>query len=719
MTRTVSTASASAVRNRLSNQHAARLNTDVFRFLGLIASALALLAFSPPAQASAEPLRVGMYQNPPKIFKDDQGRPAGFWPELIDGVFDELGHEAVWVDCEWAGCLELLEAGEIDVMPDVAYSAERAQRFAFADHPVLYSWSTILLAGDISVDVLEDLTRLRVAVVENSIQARNLAAMISNAGVEARLVETATMEDAARALTLGEADAALVNSFFARRQLDRPEIRAASIPFGVSTLHLALSPQMPASLSETLNIAIYQQQIDPASAFSAAQQRWINDVEPTPPPWLWRTLIFGSALIVLSIILNFALRHLVRQRTATLRETVKSLKREMTQRQRAEARLVESQKIESLGRLVGGVAHDFNNLLAVIMGNLEILRSGRLGRDETEMLDDALTASRRGATLTKQLLSFGRRAALQPEIVDLNAVLSSLDKMMRRVMPETIQVEFVRADDLRPAALDVAQLESALLNLAINARDAMPEGGRLTIETANICLTGDDVAVQDENLPPGEYVRVSVSDTGAGMTDAVLSHAIEPFFTTKPQGEGSGMGLAMVHGFAKQSGGALRISSAPGLGATITLYFPVADSAPAEKRETRPERSQAASEHILLVEDEAPVRDTLARQLRLIGYTVTEASNGRAALQALETSAEIHLVLTDIVMPGDLQGPELAEIVRERLPHTQIVFMSGYPQDAVGRETGLGGDDLLLMKPIQYDELVTALRAQARKAAPI
>ena len=394
----------------------------------------------------------------------------------------------------------MLEAGEIDVMPDVAYSADRAQRFVFADHPVLYSWSSILLTGDTSVDALEDLAGLRVAVVENSIQAKNFAAMVSNAGIHAPLVETASMEDAARSVTTGEADAALVNSFFARGQFDRPEIRAANIPFGVSTLHLALSPQMPASLSEALNIAIYQQQIDPDSALSAAQQRWINDVQPTIPAWLWRALILGSALIVLSLVVNFSLRHMVRQRTATLQETVKSLEREMAHRKRAEAQLIESQKMESRGRLVGRVSHDFNNLLAVIMGNLEILRTSKLERDDAEMIDDALAASQRGATLTKQLLSFGRRVALQPEIVDLNAVLTDVDQMMRRVMPATIQVEFIRAKDLKPAELDVAQLESALLNLAINARDAMPDGGRLTIETANVRLNGDK-ADHWEDLP--------------------------------------------------------------------------------------------------------------------------------------------------------------------------------------------------------------------------
>lgn len=202
------------------------------------------------------------------------------------------------------------------------------------------------------------------------------------------------------------------------------------------------------------------------------------------------------------------------------------------------------------------------------------------------------------------------------------------------------------------------------------------------------------------------------------MTDEVLSRAIEPFFTTKPAGEGSGMGLAVVHGFVKQSGGALRLSSALGHGATIALLFPVAEGAPAKKREARVVRMQAASEHVLLVEDEDPVRNTLARQLRLIGCTVTETSNGDAALQALEASRDIDLVLTDLVMPGELQGSELAEIVRRRFAHVRIIFMSGYPQDAAACKTGLRRGDVLLMKPIQHDQLVAALRAEFHHTEP-
>jgi signal transduction histidine kinase/ActR/RegA family two-component response regulator len=693
------------------------MHPHAFSLIAFVCAFAVMVAFGSAASAKAETLRVGMYQNPPKIFRDDQGHPAGFWPELVDGMFEDLGYDAVWVDCKWARCLDMLEAGEIDIMPDVAFSQQRAERFAFADHPVLYSWSTILLAGDTQVDAIEDLAGLRVAVVENSIQARNFAALMADAGVEPRPVETASMEDAARALTTGAADAALMNAFFARDLLNQPGLRAASIPLGVSTLHLALSPQMPTSLSESLNIAIYQQQIDPSSAFSAAQQRWINEVEPGAPPWVWRTLILAAVLVFISIILIFALRYMVHQRTTKLQETVKSLEFEMAYRRRAEAQLVESQKIESLGRLVGGVAHDFNNLLAVIMGNLEILKSQKRDGDEAEMLDDALTASQRGATLTKQLLSFGRKASLRPAITDANTVLTSLDHLMRRVIPATIEVDFVQSEELWPAALDPALLESALLNLAINARDAMPEGGRLTIKTANAQLSDD--ADADTGLPAGDYVEICVSDTGAGMTEEVVSRATEPFFTTKPVGEGSGMGLAMVHGFAQQSGGALYLSSAPGEGTTVRLFFPVAHGAASvEEADSTTPNIHAASEHVLLVEDEDKVRHTLARQLRRIGYTVTEATNGQSALAALEQSHQIDLMLTDIVMPGPLQGPALAQIVRERYCGLPIIFMSGYPREEALQGDGLRDDDVLLTKPVEYDDLLRALRVQfqTRKA---
>ena len=667
--------------------------------------------------ARSESLRVGIYENPPKIFRNEEGRPAGFWPALTNGILRDLGYDVAWVDCVWSRCLELLAAGKLDIMPDVAHSEQRAALFRMVNHPVLYAWSSILVRDSASVGSLEDLKGLRVAVVEDSIQADVLAELLASDPGSRPIVEVTSMEETARSLSAGEADAAIVNSFFARAYRDRGDIHVATIPFDVSTLHFALSPDAPPGLRAALNLAIYQQQITPDSAFNRAQQRWISQQAAMLPEWFLTAVAAATVLILISLGMIVALRRTVRIRTASLRDTVSSLQSEIAQREHAEAKMLEAQRVEALGRLVGGVAHDFNNMLAVIVGNLEMLSDEIRAGKASRLLDDAITAAERAASLTRQLLSFGRRASLQPEVVDLNATLLNVDSIMRRVLPETIRVDSVRADGLWKTCLDVAQFESALLNLALNARDAMPEGGRLTIETANKCLASDSVEAREADIAPGRYILVRVSDTGVGMTDEVRTKAIEPFFTTKPVGQGSGMGLAMVFGFMKQSGGGLRLLSEAGNGLTVDLYFPATDddlTAIAPVRESR--MGTAASEHILLVEDDDQVRNVIAQQLASLGYGVTAVDNAQAALDRLVPGCGIDLLLTDIVMPGSMQGPGLGRIARDRFPRLPVIFMSGYPQLDAAHGGDLRPDDMLLMKPLKTVELEKALKSKLAAA---
>lgn len=673
----------------------------------LLLFALALCASA--SGLSAHPLRVGIYQNVPKIFRDEAGAPSGFWPELVEATFDELGHGVEWVDCEWAQCLELLARGNIDVLPDVAFSEERASMFRFAEHPVLYSWSTILLTGETRVDDISDLFDLRVAVVQDSIQARRLFKMIEQADNAGAVIEYPSMQEAADALMDATVDAAIVNSSSARQVLDSSDVSAANIPFKVSALHFAMPPDAPAELADALDVLIYQQQLDPQSAFHQAERRWISQSVSAVPDWIVRSLAVGLALIGLALATIYFLRQTVRQRTAALEESVANLEWAIAQRKRAENQLLESQHMEALGRLVGGVAHDFNNLLAVILGNLELIDKGKLTKDDVASVDDAINATGRGAELTKQLLAYGRRAALNPTTVDVNTLLADVDRLIRRVMPATIDIKFVRAEGLWATALDVTQFETAILNLSINARDAMPEGGVLTIQTANVRL--DDAYINDraEDIEPGRYILLAVSDTGTGMPKDVLAKVFEPFFTTKPVGRGSGMGLPMVYGFVKQSGGAIRVHSDVDTGSTFKLYFPFVNDV-AERTEAKPKHFEGRGEgHILLVEDEADVRQTIARQLRLNGYTVTEAECGVAAL-ALVTSEDVFdLVLTDIVMPGEIQGPKLAHLLRQKFPGLPIVFMSGYPKEAETDGPTLRPGDIQLMKPVRYAELLGAI----------
>jgi len=390
---------------------------------------------------------------------------------------------------------------------------------------------------------------------------------------------------------------------------------------------------------------------------------------------------------------------------ATSEERVGGFGIDISKQHEAEKALAASQRLEALGQLVSGVAHDFNNLLAVVQGNLELVLDAGGLCEHREMLDDALQSARSGAELTKQLLAFGRRSMLQMTSADLNDVVTQFNRMLRRTFPETIEIRHVASADLGSVELDMAQAESALLNCALNARDAMPDGGVLTLETSSH-VVGDG---EGGDLAPGRYGVVSIRDTGTGMKSEVLARAFEPFFTTKASGEGTGMGLAMVYGLMKQLGGSVELISAPGHGATVKLFFPAHAGASDPVSGNVGEETPCGTETVLLVEDNPQVRTMLQRQLAALGYTVVVATNGDDALRRLETET-VNLILTDIVMPGGLSGYELAEAVRKQGLSPPFVFLSGYAEQASKRDTRIADRDQLLLKPTTLAKLAASLR---------
>ena len=373
----------------------------------------------------------------------------------------------------------------------------------------------------------------------------------------------------------------------------------------------------------------------------------------------------------------------------------------------SEIRLLHAQKMESIGRLTGGIAHDFNNLLAVIQGNLELIEEQVSGDELKSMIGSALRSVARGAKLTGQLLMFGRKALLAPEVVDLNRSVIAMGELIRRTVPATIEIETGLAEGLWPAELDQNQLEAALLNIVLNARDAMPEGGRLTIATANIDLAKDDLARFAAGFAPGRYVTITASDTGHGMDAGTLARAFEPFFTTKPVGQGSGLGLSMVHGFARHSGGDVLIDSAPGHGTTVRLYFPACrrDAVPDAPAPELALPRAAGRECVLVVEDQADVRRVVAAQLDSLGYRVIEAEDGASALAALTSGSRVDILLTDLVMPGKPQGPALAEQARILRPGIGVILMTGNPSEVVADGVVAAPGDVCLIKPISKGEL--------------
>ncbi|OIQ44777.1 MAG: hypothetical protein BM558_06605 [Roseobacter sp. MedPE-SW] len=374
-----------------------------------------------------------------------------------------------------------------------------------------------------------------------------------------------------------------------------------------------------------------------------------------------------------------------------------------------------AQKFESIGQLTGGVAHDFNNLLAVVLGNLELLRDDEEPAKQTKQIDAAIAAALRGADLTKNMLAFARKAPLEPVKLHLNDVVREAKNWMGRALPESVRVETSLLAGLWAIDADRTSLESALLNLTLNARDAMNGKGNLTIETANVRIDEDYIDSRQEELAPGRYVMLAISDTGPGIAKELRASIFEPFFTTKPPGVGSGLGLSMTLGFMRQSGGTVQVYSEVGEGTTFKLYFPAAKDQPDISTKAPPtEVSEVgAGRRLLLAEDDEGVRDTLVTILERAGYLVTATSSGDEAYATFVADPTYDLLLTDIVMPGTLQGTTLAKELRHKWPNLPVIFMSGYASEATVHGNGLRPEDIRLMKPVRRTDLLAALNKAA------
>jgi signal transduction histidine kinase/CheY-like chemotaxis protein len=419
-------------------------------------------------------------------------------------------------------------------------------------------------------------------------------------------------------------------------------------------------------------------------------------------------LMFGlPATLCLVLLAIIALR-----RSVAADRAAAAVRAEVNRREVAEASLRQVQKMEVVGQLTGGVAHDFNNLLTAIGGNLDlILRRSDDSGWVRRLAEAALQATQRGERITQQLLVFSRRQVLRPETLNLNRVLVEFEALMTHAVSEKIDLQLQLDTALDPSRIDPAQLEAALLNLMVNARDALPNGGRVVIETRNVLL---DQAYADQNpdARPGAYVLVSVSDNGVGIDPSILQHVFEPFFTTKDVGRGSGLGLSQVYGFAEQSGGHVKIYSEVGIGTTVKLYLPKASERliAGEKQQLIPLRSANGGETVLVVEDDEAVLAMAIESVTDLGYRVLVAHDSQEALAIVKGSERIDILFSDIVMPGGVNGAQLAVEARRLRPDIKVLLTSGYTAAALSNERGLPKELPILSKPYRRDELAAQLR---------
>ncbi|QZD68780.1 PAS domain-containing protein [Pseudomonas sp. 3-2] len=412
--------------------------------------------------------------------------------------------------------------------------------------------------------------------------------------------------------------------------------------------------------------------------------------------------------------LNETLEERVSARTEQLAQANQRLQNEMFERERAEDALRHAQKMEAVGQLTGGIAHDFNNMLTGIIGSLDLMqryiangRADEIGR----FTDAAVSSANRAAALTHRLLAFSRRQSLDRKTLDVNELIRSLEDLIRRTKGDPIELKLRLADNVWSVSTDVSQLENALLNLVINARDAMPDGGELLIETANVYLDGNDITTL-EPVKAGDYLMLAVSDNGTGMTPSVRSKAFDPFFTTKPIGQGTGLGLSMIYGFAQQSGGHVSLDSLPGQGTCVRLYLPRLHAPEPEQplAETVSETpTPATGETVVVVEDDPAVRMLVMDLLKELGYRAHEAEDARSALPLLESDMRVDLLVTDVGLPG-MNGRQLAEIARQHRPGLKVLFMTGYAQKAAERQGFLEDGMDMVAKPFSIEQLAGKIR---------
>ena len=388
---------------------------------------------------------------------------------------------------------------------------------------------------------------------------------------------------------------------------------------------------------------------------------------------------------------------------------------DVTEQRVAEVQIREAQKIDALGKLTGGVAHDFNNVLQIVGGNLQLLANDVMGNERAEArVRNALVGVSRGTKLASQLLAFGRRQALEPKVINVARVLRGMDDMLRRALGEAIELETVVAGGLWNTFADPIQVETALLNLAINARDAMGGRGKLTIESGNAFLD-DAYAAQHAEVIPGQYVMIAVTDTGSGIAPDILKKVFEPFFTTKPQGQGTGLGLSMVHGFVKQSGGHVKIYSELGHGTTVRFYLKRSRQTEDVPSDVSTNLVLGGTERVLVVEDDDDVRRAAVEMLLGLGYAVFEAKNADRALALMENGIEFDVLFSDVIMPGKLKSTELAHEVSRRRPGVAVLFTSGYTDNAIVHGGRLDEGTVLLSKPYTREQLDRKIRQIVQK----
>ncbi|GFO55269.1 hypothetical protein GMSM_22760 [Geomonas sp. Red276] len=797
------------------------------RALLLILAVATVLSLSAAFAAPPREVRVAAFNFYPTLFQAPDKTVKGAYVDLLDEIARREGWTITYVYGNWADGLARVQRGEVDVVTNVAYTAERAKFLDYGKTPLLTVWAELYVPGGSSIENIRDVRNKRIGVMKGDFNGANFKNLVDKFEIPCRLVEYGNFEELFKAVAAGAVDGAVANNTFGSAKQHDYGLHSSGVIFNPFDIYFAVAKGRNQEVLATLDRYLDTWRRTEGSPYHRALERWSHGNASTirvMPGWLKDAFVAVAALLVLSVAFSALLRRQVRRKTAEivhygeeLHLTARQLEDELAERQRAEELLTEqaavlresesrfrtmfdassdaiiihdaesgaildvnrtmcemygyphdealaltvgdisagsppysaaeadaflrraaageqpefpwharaadgrlfwvevrmrrvqlgndrrvlatvtdvthrkcleeqlqqSLKMESIGRLAGGVAHDFNNMLCVILGRAELSKL-RLSPEDPlwEAFDQILKAAERSSQITRQLLAFSRKQPTAPKQVNLNTLIAEYKKNLGRLIGEDVRFTLRAGEGLWNVLMDPVQVDQILMNLSVNARDAMPQGGALSMETANVTIMGD--YQEGCGLGPGDYVRLTVSDTGVGMDSETRDHIFEPFFTTKEIGKGTGLGLSTVYGIVAQNGGVIQCESAPGAGTVFTIYLPRLKGGGGGD-----EPSVAGHGHgsgiILLVEDEEMLLKTTTGMLEEMGYTVLQATSPQQAIALCERGTRVDLVLTDVVMPG-MNGEEMVTRIRRVWPECPVLFMSGYTRSFLERE---------------------------------
>lgn len=682
-----------------------------------------LFVLSAPQSSSAETYRVGVYENKPKIFTSENGEPSGIFIDLLNEIAKRESWTLVFTQCEWAACLQMLQDGQIDLMPDVAYSKERDEIFDFHPLPVVESWSQIYSDSHVPISRLSDLDGKKVALLKNSIQEKVLRQTIDGYGYSISIVDAESFDEAFRIVAAGKADAVITNHFFGDYFYQDYGLSKTPIVFNVVPLHYATAQGRNSVLLNVINSYLNIWIKEPNSPYYQTLQKWSEKPERKKiPNYVFVAAGIVFALLALSAVLIIALRAQVRARTSHLeaaneelrkhRENLEELVAERTlENMKIQEQLIRSQKMEAVGELAGGISHNFNNMLAIILGTAEVLLKSmgekNPNRDKVERI---IKTGKRAKDITGRLLTFARKESLDLRCATIASIMEDMTEMLKSAIGVNIEIKTVIPDENLFIRGDVNLIMQALMNIGINACDAMKNGGTLTLEAGALKIDKNSSHSRHGILKEGDYCFISISDTGFGMPESVSSRIFEPFYTTKERGEGTGLGLSVTDGIVKMHEGIIEVESALGKGTTMRVYLPrMNDTSICNINYDGSAGVNGCGEIILIIDDETDFTGMMTDFLQLSGYSPIATNSGAEGIRKFEEKAlDIDLVLLDIMMPG-MDGAEVFDAIRNIRDDVKIVLCSGFSDKGKATDLMKKGAAAFVQKPFDADNLLVVI----------